>query len=136
MPSPLNAPLPAYASGASIGDALEHVLVTSPRVIVDDPQSVVVLHGLVDISIAADATAVTLYLERGSAIAGTKITQGGTWGPYPVTGPVQAQFAVSGYDLSPAAFDEVYVLTAILTANDAASTVNAAYLEAIVQAKT
>ena len=136
MPSPINRPLPAFASGASIGDALEHVLVTSPKLIVDTPQYVVVLHGLVDISIAADASAVTLYLERGDAAGGTPITSGGTWGPYPVTGPVQAQFAVSGFDEPGMVFTQPYVLTAILTANDAASTVNAAYLEAIVQART
>jgi hypothetical protein len=132
----LNRPLPVFASGATIGDDSETVVVTSPKVIVDTPQYVVVLHGLVDVTVGADATAVTLYLERGTVAGGTKVTEGGTWGPYPIAGSAEGQFAVSGIDVPGEVFGGEYVLTVVLTGNDTASTVNAAYLEAIVQART
>jgi hypothetical protein len=136
MPSPLNMPTPAFATGATISDALEHVLVTSPKVIVDTPQDVVALRGLVDLTFGADATAITLNIRRGSTIGGTLVTAGNTWGPYPVIGSAEGQFVAMGFDDSPAAFGEVYVLTATAAGNDTATTVNGAYLEVIVQSQT
>ena len=128
--------MPAFATGATIVVASETVLVTSPAVIIDTPQYVVVLHGLVDLTLDADATAVTLYLERGTVEGGTLISYGNTWGPYPVTGGDEYQFAVAGYDTPYQGFGAQYVLTTVLTGNDGTTTVNAAYLEVIVQART
>lgn len=136
MPSPVNRPIPAFATGATIVVATETVLVTSPELIIDTPQYVVVLHGLVDLSVGTDATAVTLYLERGAVEGGTLISYGNTWGPYAVTGGDEYQFVVAGYDNPYQGFGAQYVLTTVLTANDSTTTVNAAYLEAIVQART
>jgi hypothetical protein len=136
MPSPINMPTPAFASAVTNDTDAEFVVLVSPKVIVDDPQFDVVLHGLVDVTFGADATAITLKLKRGSTTGGTAVTKGDTWGPFTVTGSTEAQFAVSGFDSSPEAFDEVYVLTATLAGNDTTSTVNAAFLEALVIART
>lgn len=136
MPSPLNRPLPAFASAVTIGTDVEHVAVTSPVVIVDTPQYVVVLHGLIDITIGTAGAAITLMLERGTAAAGTPVTSGGTWGPYAVTATDEYQFVVMGLDEPGQAFGSQYVLTVTVGSASGDSTVNAAYLEAIVQART
>jgi len=136
MSSPFNEPMPAFVTAVSIADANEHVVITSPRVIVDDPQSVVVLHGMIDITLGADSSAVTLLLKRGATTAGTLITEGGTWGPFTVVPSLEAPGLVMGFDEPGMVFDEVYVLTVTVTDASAASTVNAAYLEAIVIGKT
>jgi hypothetical protein len=129
-------PTPAFASAVTNDTDAEFVVLVSPKVIVDDPQFDVVLHGLVDVNFGADATAITLKLKRGSTIGGTLVTAGNTWGPYPVIGSAEGQFVAMGFDDSPAAFGEVYVLTATAAGNDTATTVNGAYLEVIVQSTT
>lgn len=136
MPSPLNRPLPSFATAVAITAAAETLVVVSPMVIVDTPQYVVVLHGLVDITIDATGTAVTLFLERGAAAGGTLITSGSTWGPFTVTATDEVNFAIAGFDDPGMVFGQTYALTAQVTAGAAGSTVNAAYLEAIVQART
>ena len=136
MPSPLNIPMPAYVSAVTIADDTESVVIASPRVIVDDPQSVVILHGMIDVTLGADASAATLKLKRGATIAGTLITKGGTWGPFTVTPALEVPGLVMGFDEPGDVFDEQYVLTITVTDASAASTVNAAYLEAIVLGKT
>jgi hypothetical protein len=136
VPSPINRPLPAFATAVAITAAAETVVVTSPLVIVDTPQNVVVLHGLVDITVDATGSAVTLFVRRGATVGGTLITSGNTWGPFTVTATDEYQFVVMGFDDPPIVFGETYVLTAQVTAGAAGSTVNSAYLEAIVTART
>ena len=136
MPSPLNIPLPAYASGATISDDTETALVVSAGVIADTPQYQVVLHASVDLAVGADATAVTLSLEQGALAGGTAITSGGVWGPFDVTGSTRVNFSIDGIDSPGAVHGLTYVLTVTLTGNDTDSTVENVYLEAIVTART
>jgi len=136
VPSPLNRPLPAFATAVAITAAAETAVIVSPVVIVDTPQYVVVLHACIDILIDATGSAVTLMLERGTVAGGTPITKGGVWGPFAVTAAEEFQFTVMGLDEPGEVFGGQYVLTATVTAGAAGSTVNAAYLEAIVQARS
>ena len=136
MPSPLNLPLPAYATGGTSAVATEGVIATSAAVNVDTPQYQVVLHWSVDIALGADATAATFKLKRGTTTAGTGITLGETWGPFTVTGNDRVNFSGDGIDSPGAVHGLTYVLTVTLTANDTATTFENVYLEAIVTART
>ena len=136
MPSPLNIPMPAYVSAVTIADDTESVVIASPRVIVDDPQSVVILHGMIDVTLGAGRIGGYAPLEAGATIAGTLITSGGTWGPFTVTAGLEVPGLVMGFDEPGDVFDEQYVLTITVSDAFAASTVNAAYIEAIVLGKT
>ena len=136
MPSPLNVPLPAYATGQTSTVATEVVIATSAAVIVDTPQNQVVLKWAADIAFGADATAATFKLKRGTTTSGTAITLGTTWGPATVTGSTRAIFAGAGIDSPGVVHGQTYVLTATLTANDTTTTYDNVYLEAVVTART
>ncbi len=134
MPSPLNQPAPSFAITGSPAAAAETVVCTSAKLLVDVPQYVVLLTGLIDLTIGTSGVSVTLKLKRGTTTSGTAVTSGATWGPYAVTATDEYQFTVMGYDIPGASANLQYVLTATIGSGAATSTVNVVCLSAEVAA--
>ena len=136
MPTPLNLPTPVVTSGGTIAAGSETVIATSAGLIVDTPQSKVVLRALVDLTIGTNGVGVTLKLKRGTTTGGTAITAGETWGPYVVVATHEYQFSASGYDIPGLCHGQQYVLTATIASGSATTTINNVVLEAFVSAST
>lgn len=135
-PSPLNAPLMGVGSSISVVSTTEIVAATSGPVNTDNLETVVYLEANLDFLNSSSGTTITLKLERGTAIGGTAITSGGTWGPFALTASARSNYGIAGYDLPGLVFNQKYVFTVTVAGNSGSPTIETATITCTSQSQS